>query len=409
MEYTLDNGLKLIYYKSNNNLTSFSIALEAGAIVEEQVLGLAHATEHMVYKGTKNRTEKQINKELSDLFGFNNAMTNYPYVIYYGTLLNEDFEKGLEVFSDILINPTFNEEGFKEEMNVIIQELDEWSEDIEQYVEDTLFYNSYSNNRLKYPIIGRYEDLRSITREQIKEFYKKYYVANNTIIAVVSSLEFNQVKDIVEKYFASWKRGKDIIIENKLKEINEDVYISYRKDINSAKAQIIFDISQLTIDELNGFRLFNEYFGEGIDSLLFDELRTKKGLVYDVLTTISSEKNINLYKITLSTNKSKMNEAINIVNNLIENVDKYINEFTNGNIQLFTKKIKVKKLLNEEKSIQLAKELSTYSVMYKKENVYNLYYNVDKNVSKEYIIDCAKKVFKHKSIQIVYPKDVDYE
>ena len=409
MEYKLDNGLKLIYYNSNNNLTSFSIGLEAGAIVEEQVLGLAHATEHMVYKGTKNRTEKQINKELSNLFGFNNAMTNYPYVIYYGTLLNEDFEKGLEVFSDILINPTFKEEGFKEEMDVIVQELNEWSEDVEQYVEDTLFYNSYSNNRLKYPIIGRHKDLKLITRDQIKEFYKKYYIPNNTTIAVVSSLQFEQVKDIVEKHFASWESRKEIIVKNKQPIIKEDIYIGYRKDINSAKAEIIFDISKLSIEELNGFRIFNEYFGEGIDSLLFDELRTKKGLVYDVLTQISCEKNINLYKITLSTNKSKINEAINIVNNLIENVDKYTNKFTNENIQLFAKKIKVKKLLNEEKSIQLAKELSTYSVMYKKENVHNLYYNVDKSVSKEYIIDCAKKVFKHKSIQIVYPKDVDDE
>ena len=95
--------------------------------------GIAHATEHMIYKGTKNRSEEDINKELSQIFGFQNAMTNFPYVIYYGTLLGEDFKKGIELFSDIIINPSFENKGFKEEMDVIIEELREWDEDLEQY------------------------------------------------------------------------------------------------------------------------------------------------------------------------------------------------------------------------------------------------------------------------------------
>ena len=163
MEVLLNNGIKLIYKKTMSKLTSLSISVDAGACKEKMLMGLAHATEHMVYKGTKKRSENEINKELSSIFGFQNAMTNYPYVIYYGTMLGEDFENAIELFSDIIINPTFKEEGFKEEMDVIKEELREWDEELEQFCEDKLFLNSFEKRRIKYPIIGRMDDLEKIT------------------------------------------------------------------------------------------------------------------------------------------------------------------------------------------------------------------------------------------------------
>lgn len=78
-------------------------SIRCGASRDGEKLGVAHVTEHMVYKGTETRSEKQINTELSNIFGFQNAMTNYPYVVFYGTLLSEDLKKGLDLFSDILL------------------------------------------------------------------------------------------------------------------------------------------------------------------------------------------------------------------------------------------------------------------------------------------------------------------
>ena len=84
-EIILKNNLKILYKHNESELTSICISLNAGAALEENKLGVAHAVEHMVYKGTGKRSEAQINEELSSIFGFQNAMTKYPYVIYYGT------------------------------------------------------------------------------------------------------------------------------------------------------------------------------------------------------------------------------------------------------------------------------------------------------------------------------------
>ncbi len=101
-DFIFDNGLKLIYKKTSNELNSICISLDAGAIRDGKQLGVAHVTEHMIYKGTETKSEKEINTELSNIFAFQNAMTNYPYVVFYGSLLSEDLKQGLDLFSDIL-------------------------------------------------------------------------------------------------------------------------------------------------------------------------------------------------------------------------------------------------------------------------------------------------------------------
>ncbi len=403
MEFILKNKIKLIYKKTTSNLTSISISIDAGACREKDLLGIAHATEHMVYKGTKNREEHQINKDLSKVFGFQNAMTNFPYVIYYGTMLNEDFERGIEIFSDIIINPIFPSDGFQEEMKVIKEELMEWDEELEQFCEDKLFINSFNSRRIKYPIIGTTKDLEKINLEHIKEFYKENYSPNKTSIAVVSSLEFEEVKNIIERYFEAWENS---CYEEKEEEIiydkdNFGVYKDKRDGINSCKVQIIFPIDELNYEEIKVLRIFNEYFGEGVNSLLFDTLRTKNGLVYDILTKISYEKYIKLYKINYSTSKENLDKSLKLINKCIEEIDKFEKVITEEEIRDFIKSMKLRRWFREEQNIILAKELSTYNTMFGDYKLYSEEFNNLLNMDKKFILQVAKKVFKHKSIEII--------
>jgi len=403
MEFILKNKIKLIYKKTTSNLTSMSISIDAGACKEKDLLGVAHATEHMVYKGTKNRTEQEVNKDLSKVFGFQNAMTNFPYVIYYGTMLNEDFERGTEIFSDIILNPTFPSEGFQEEMKVINEELKEWDEELEQFCEDKLFLNSFKNRRIKYPIIGTTKDLEKINLEHIKEFYRENYLPNKTSIAVVSSLEFEEVKNIIERYFESWENS---CYEEKEEEIiydkdNFGVYKDKRDGINSCKVQIIFPIDELNYEEIKALRIFNEYFGEGVNSLLFDTLRTKNGLVYDILTKISYEKYIKLYKITYSTSKENLDKSLELINKCIEEIDKFEKVIIEEEIRDFIKSMKLRRWFREEQNIILAKELSTYNTMFGDYKLYSEEFNNLINMDKKYILEVAKKVFKYKSIEVI--------
>lgn len=404
MEVILDNNIKVIYKETTSKLTSISISVDAGACKEKDLLGLAHITEHMVYKGTKTKTEEEINKILSSIFAFQNAMTNYPYVIYYGTLLNEDFEKGIELFSDLIINPIFDKKGFREEMEVIKEELEEWDEEIEQYCEDKLFLNSFTNRRIKYPIIGRKDDLSRIKLEDIKEFYRENYSPSKTSIAIVSSMPFSKILEVVKKYFSIWEDNSNAEMINDIDyEINKfNIYKNIKEGSKIARVQRVFPINELTSKEIKAFRLFNEYFGEGVNSILFDTLRTKNSLVYDVLTKISNEKYIKLYKVNFSTSVEKLDKSIELLDNCIRDIINMEGESFKVDISSLGKSLKLKRLFREEQNIISAKELSTYSTMFGDYKIYNDEIEGLEDITINEILEVAKKVLRNSSTEIIY-------
>ncbi|WP_370773631.1 M16 family metallopeptidase [Clostridium sp.] len=402
--FTFDNGLKFIYKKSNSELSSICISLDAGAAHDGDRLGIAHITEHMVYKGTETRSEKEINTELSSIFGFQNAMTNYPYVVFYGTLLSEDLKKGLDLFSDILLSPVFTEEGFNEELEIIKQELKEWDEDLEQFTEDKLYYNCMENRRIKYPIIGNKESLNSVTIDDAIDFFNDYYCANNATITIISNLEFEEVKDMVEEYFIDWRSEKLPEIEKSIIIPKGGVFIDKKEEINSSKIQIIFPIDDLNQWEIKALRIFNQYFGEGVNSILFDTLRTKNALVYDVLTRVANEEYIKVYKITYSTAHENVEKSIEIIKELIKNINKYKSILQKSDIEALIKSFRLKRLFANEQSVRLAMGIATYDTMF---GDGMLYIDETENLDKipiDYIIDTANKVLKNMTVQVISNK-----
>lgn len=369
METTyLKNGMKVIYMFKPGNLTSFSIGLDAGANVESKAeIGMAHLVEHMVFKETAHRSEYEINTACDQVFGFNNAMTNFPYVIYYGTTLSQDFKTGLQIYADILINPTFPEKGFKEEKQVVLEELKEWKEDIYQYCEDTLLANAFKNRRIKELIIGNETSINSISLEEIKVFYSKHYCAENCVISIVSSLSYEEVMNIVMGEFNLWSlkgyRKKDVSYENNIK----GIFKKEKSGIEGCKLQYCFPIQNLNEKQILALKIFIFAFGEGTSSLLFDEIRTKNGFAYEVSSTVKNEKGIKLFVISLGTSVETIEKAQQCVEDCILKVldkDFFSKIYNKDTLLNYSKMIKLKEELKYEKGIIIANELTTSEIMY---------------------------------------------
>lgn len=406
-EYTLKNGIKLIYEYRAADITSFCIGFNAGALEERDnfKLGTAHAVEHMISKGTKNRTEKEINELCDEIFGFENAMTNFPYVVYYGTSLSQDFERGFELYSDMILNATFQEQGFKEEMNIILEELKEWKDDVYQYCEDSLLSNAFNKKRIKDLIIGTEESVKAITLEDIKKFYDRYYAPENCVISVCSSLSFEDVIFVVEKYFKDWEKSFCSIEEDE-REFNQ--YGTFTEKISSikgAKLQYLFSIDYLDEEETKALSVFNAAFGEGTSSILFDEIRTKNGLAYDVGSFIKNERGIKFFTINIATSEKNLERTLSIVDDSINKIKNSIGYFNEEKINSLCRGIKLKRQLKLEKSIQLCKELTTYELMYgEAKKVYDeaadFHY-----INEEKILKVINKVLNKPTIQILIPRN----
>jgi predicted Zn-dependent peptidase len=400
IKYILDNKIKLIYEQKTGALTSFCIGFNAGALEEEGVrYGVAHAVEHMVYKGTKNRSEAEINNLSDEIFGFSNAMTNYPYTIYYGTVGSEDFHKGFELMSDIVMNPIFPESGFQEEMKVIEEELKDWKEDFEQHCEDILLSNAFSNRRIKELIIGNKESIESITLKDIRNFYDSYYCPENCVISVVSSHSYEEVLSIVENCMGEWNKNFKGLKKVEYETNRPGLYRAENSGAEGAKIQYVYSIHDLSEAEIKMLSVFNLILGDGSSSILFDTIRNQRGLAYEVYSTIKNERGIKLFTISVSTSKKHIEKVIHLIDECIAKMIN--NKYEMKKFEKAAKSYKLKQEFLMERSVELSKRLTTYELMFQScDKVYDDL-KIESSCDFGKINELLHKVFKEPTIQVL--------
>jgi predicted Zn-dependent peptidase len=401
---TLKNGLRLIYEKRDASIASFCIGLDAGALREEDgfLLGSAHALEHMLYKGTKSRSEDDINRLSDEIFGFSNAMTNYPYVIYYGTTLAGNLEKGLELYSDIILNPSLSEGGFRDEMSIISEELRDWADDMTQLCEDKLFKNCFKSRRIRERIIGSQDTVAALEMDELRRFYRKFYIPQNCVVSVITSQSFEETLGLAEKYFGAWEKGEELCFSTLYEENKAGTYIDDAGKMEGAKIEYCFALHGLSPDEEKAVSLFSFHFGESVTSMLYDEIRTKRGLAYEISSKVRKENGIKLLTINVSTARENVDRVTGIIDGIIDGI-------ANGEVYNPDKKqleraedmLKIRRELLLEKSIQLAKELATYELMYGScSGVYSEFNGIS-GMDPEFVKRTAAKALRSRSVQIL--------
>ncbi|WP_294341658.1 pitrilysin family protein [uncultured Clostridium sp.] len=362
----LSNGIKVIIEEAEGELTNFTIGFNGGALQDDEYLGICHYIEHGLFLGTKNRSEEDINKEFDKYFGFYNAMTNYSYVVYYGTTFNEDFKKGIELYSDILLNPTFPDEKLNREKNIIYTEIDEWLQN-EKLKSESILFSKIFDGRLQNIIHGTKESIKEITKENVIEKYESIYVAENCTISIVTALKSDEVLKVLEENFSSMKRGYKISYPERKVLSGNKIVVNNEKS-NTATVFASVDLHGLNKEEKECMYVLDYILGNGTNSILYDRLRTTKALVYDVETEIRFDSGVEVYLVNAMTSKDQGEEVAFEVEYILSNVERYISDITEDELQHYIKKIKMNKIIRWERKIQKAKDLSAEDIMYSEEN-----------------------------------------
>jgi predicted Zn-dependent peptidase len=293
---------------------------------------------------------------------------------------------------------------FKEELNVICEELNEWKDDLHQHCEDLAFYNGFNNRRIKELIIGKEEDIKNTTIEEVIEFYKKYYNPSNAVISVVTPKTFEETIEIVKSNFSNWSNNYNYNHQAKYEENIEGVFVEEREATCGAKINIGFTIHCLSQREIVALKILNYALGIGTSSILYNKLRTKKGLVYDVNTNLKNERDIKMYTITLGTSKENIYQAINGVSEALNElaIGKY--SFDEKNIKRIIKALRLKKELREQSCIRASIDLTLNHLMFGDGELIEKEFEVMNEINEAEIIDISKKIFNRLTIQIISPK-----
>lgn len=314
----LPNGLKVITIKKDTRLASINIGVNIGSLYEdEKELGMSHFVEHMLFKGTKNRSNEQLNRELEFLGGDYNAYTDYISTVYSITCLDEEFEKGIELLSDMILNSSFDEKEMKKEKGVVLSEIKSDKDDIEDLSISRTHEYAFDKSALRNSIAGTEEHVKGFKRKQVYDFYKKYYTPDNCVIVTVSAFSHEQMQKIITDLFGKWE-GKSHKKAEIIKEENKElIKTTYKSQIEQGTVTYLYAFKEVCEKDKLPLKILSYKLAESSNSILFRELREERGLAYDVYSQMDLDENVNTMNIFTSVREESIDEVIEVIDKAI--------------------------------------------------------------------------------------------
>jgi len=400
----MNNGLKVVTIKKETKLASIHVGLKVGAMFEDKhEKGVSHLIEHMLFKGTKSRNNERLNEELEFLGGDYNAYTDYTCTVYGVTALEEELEKSVELLSDMLINSTFTKEELEKEKNVIVAEIRANNDDIEDYSFKKAHEAAFNVSALKNDVAGTEESVLSISREMLLNFYNKYYCPNNCVITVVSSLDHEEVIDILSKYLSKWEE-KHIDEKKFITEKNNNLLkTSYKNDMEQSTITYLFTFNELPKSMELPLKILNLKLGESSNSILFRELRENRGLAYDIYTFLDMSKNVKTLYIYTAVSEENIEETMNAINKCIDGIKNKKILFNTTTVNLMKKVHKTAVVSTLEDSTDLGNYVLHQCL--EDENIYEFIQDMHRleNLQGSHIYDVANVVLNDPTIHILKP------
>lgn len=313
-KFTLKNGVRVVcekipYVRS----VSTGIWIKTGSRNENaQNNGVSHFIEHMLFKGTKNRSAEEIAKSIDNIGGQINAFTGKECTCYYVKALDEHIDIALDVLSDMLYNSVFASKDIALEKQVIMEEIGMYEDSPEDLVHDILSETVWNGSPIGYPILGTKKSLRRLSRKTIDAYMRERYTPDNMVISIAGNFDEGKLQDMLETYFNSGN------VESKTETIPDSAEfrpeISVReKDTEQVHICIGFEGIRNGDDSLYPLLAVNNILGGGMSSRLFQNIREKRGLVYSVYSYPTVYNDAGLFTIYAGMKPENLNEVANLI------------------------------------------------------------------------------------------------
>jgi predicted Zn-dependent peptidase len=347
----LSNGMTVVFKKRTNKVVSVAFAVRyGGANEKKEHKGIAHFIEHMLYKGTPTRDAHKISTEIEKNGGELNGFTSEQVTAYWCKIPSKHLNVALDVLSDMVKNPLFDQKELDKERKVIFEEMKMYKDNPRMYVFEKIKSLLYSGD-FSIPIIGTESSMKRNTRERLKSFFDEIYVPENLILCVVGDANFKSLCDFAEKNFKKKKTQKlsKVIIEKRNNEM-----VERRKSIDQANLVFAYHTPLFYEKEYFSAQVLTTLMAGGMSSRLFSEIREKRNLAYAVKGFMESEKDFSFSGVYIGTTPDKVKEVKNLI---IEEFQKLKDNLKTEEVELVKEQIIGNKVLSEEDSHNIMLDL----------------------------------------------------
>jgi len=207
--FQLDNGVQiLLIQKTNLPMVGINTIVKVGSAFETfATSGMSHMLEHLLFNGTTTMKQKELYDAADLIGGYNNANTSEYYTNFMMVTPAENIEKGMEIQSDMLFNSTIPVEKFEKEKGIVLEEIAKTLANPQSQIERNTNSILYKGHALSLPTLGTYETIKNMSRSEVNNFYKNYYVPNNMIISVIGNFEIEKMHKLLNEFYGNQKPG----------------------------------------------------------------------------------------------------------------------------------------------------------------------------------------------------------
>jgi predicted Zn-dependent peptidase len=392
LHYTLDNGIRLVHHRIPGLVAHCGIMINTGSRDEsDPEHGIAHFIEHMLFKGTKKRKAYHILSRLEDVGGELNAYTTKEETTVHASFLKEDYERAIELISDITFNSVFPEKEIEKEKDVVIEEINSYLDNPSELIFDDFEELIFANQPIGRNILGSPESVKSFSQENISHFISKNYNTRQMVFCSVGNIPDEKIVKLFKTHF-----DHIVTLKNEARINKRWLYnpASLTKKMDTFQNHCI--IGNLAYDLKNErrmgmFLLNNILGGQGLNSRLNLSLREKNGLAYNVESSYNPYCDTGIFSIYFGTDNQNLNKSISIAMAEL----KKLRTFKMGTIQMSKAKNQIKGYLargyenHESLMLSLGKSLLVFNKIDSFEDICR---KID-NVSPSELLETANEIF----------------
>ena len=318
----LKNGVRIIS-EQLEHLRSVSLAIWVDAGSRDEVKsenGIFHFTEHMIFKGTENRSSLQIAKELDAIGGLSNAFTGKENTCFHARVLGEHFAHIADILSDIFLHSTFGVDDLERERQVILQEISMVEDTPDDHIHVLFNRLFWADHPIGMPVLGNEKTVSAIERETILKYINKFYVPERILVAGAGNVDHQSMVSYFEPLFSQLEAG-NLNPRNDIPRSNASVSVQYR-DLEQVHICLGGEAPSQTSDKRFACVILNTILGGNMSSRLFQEIRENRGLAYSVYSFLSSYIDAGLLGVYVATDPQNVNPVLEAIKNEIKKICK---------------------------------------------------------------------------------------
>ncbi|HWO01907.1 MAG TPA: pitrilysin family protein [Blastocatellia bacterium] len=319
----LDNGLTIISEQMNHvRSASVGIWVRSGSRHEQaSVNGISHFIEHTLFKGTRNRTSREIAVESDGIGGHVDAFTSREVAAYYVRVLDEHLTRAFDLIADLVTNPLFADEELDRERNVVTEEIKMVEDTPDDLVQEVFVSNFWPNHPLGRSILGTVETLATFDHERVADYFSRVYTPRNLVIAGAGNLQHERFVEMVAGYFRGMEDRPAGLSSSPPRSVARRVVLD--KDLEQAHLVLGTSCPAMTSKDRYAVHLLNVMLGGGMSSRLFQTIREEHGLAYAVYSGVNAYTDAGFLSVYAATSPDQINDVIRLS---VEEFDKLKSE-----------------------------------------------------------------------------------